>query len=59
MSDGDVVVANDDLLDQQSDDALAFQRVQTSCLRAQTLKEFAERVSKSKICGLIDELGIE
>jgi hypothetical protein len=59
MSDCDVVVANDDLLDEQSDDALAFQHVQTSCLRAQTLKEFAERVSESKICGLIDKLSIQ
>ena len=59
MSDGDVAVANDDLLDEQSDDALALQRIQTLCLRAQTLKEFAERVGKSKICGLIDELSIQ
>jgi hypothetical protein len=59
MSDGDVVVANDDLLDEQSDDALALQHIQTLCLRAQTLKEFAERVSESKICGLIDELSIQ
>ena len=59
MSDGDVVVANDDLLDQQSDDALTLQDIQTLCLRAQTRKEFAERVSNSKICGLIDELSIQ
>src|SRR5450755_227730 len=59
MSDGDAVVVDDDLLDEQSDDALAFEHVQALHLRAQTLEEFAQRVSKSKICGLIDELGTQ
>jgi hypothetical protein len=58
MSDGDAVVADDDLLDERSDDPLAFQHVQTLRLRAQLLEEFAQRVSKSKIGSLIDELGI-
>jgi hypothetical protein len=59
MSDGDAVVADDDFLDEQSDDALAFEHVQTLHLRAQTLEEFAQRVSEPQIGGLIGKLGTQ
>ena len=57
MSDGDAVVADDDFLDEQSYDALAFQYVQALRLRAQALEEFAQRVSEPQVGGLIGELG--
>jgi hypothetical protein len=59
VSDGDAVVADDDFLDEQSDDALAFQHVQTLHLRAQTLEEFTQRVSEPQVGGLIGELGTQ
>lgn len=59
MSDGDAVIANDDFLDEQPDDALAFKHVQSLDLRAQTLEEFAQRVSEPQVGGLIGELGTQ
>ena len=59
MSDGDAVVANDDFLDEQSDDPLAFQYVQALDLSAQALEEFAQRVSEPQVGGLIGELGTQ
>jgi len=59
MSDGDVVVADNDLLNEQPDDALAFQHVQALDLGSQTLEEFAQRVSEPQVGGLIGELGTQ
>ena len=59
MSDGDAVVANDDFLDEQPDDALAFQHVQAPGLRAQALEEFAQCVSEPQVGGLIGKLGTQ
>ena len=59
MSDGDAVVANDDFLDEQPDDALALKHVQSLDLSAQALEEFAQRVSEPQVGGLIGELGTQ
>ena len=59
MSDDEAVVANNDFLDEQSDDALAFQYIQAWRLCVQTLEEFAQRVSEPQVRGLIRELGTQ
>ncbi len=59
MSDSDAVLADDDLLEEQSDDALAFQHVQILGLVAQALEEFAQRVGQPQVGGLIGQLGTE
>ena len=56
MSNGDAVLADDDLLDEQSDDALAFQHVQILGFVAQALEEFAQRVGQPQVGGLIGQL---
>lgn len=53
MSDGDAVFTDDDLLNEQSDDALTFQHVQILGLAAQAIEEFAQRVGQPQIGGLI------
>jgi len=59
MSDSNAVIADDDLLDQQSGDALTFQHIQAPGLVAQTLEELAQRVSEPQVGGLVGELGIQ
>ena len=59
MPNGDAVVTDDDFLDEQSDDALAFHHVQGLGLVVQTLKELAQRVSKPQVGGLIGKLGTQ
>lgn len=59
MSDGDAVVADNHFLDEQSDDALAFQNVQALHLCAQARQEFFQRVSEPQIRGLVSELGTQ
>jgi hypothetical protein len=51
----DAVVADDDFLDEQSDDPLPFQHVQTSRLRAHTLEWVTERASEPQVDGLTGE----
>jgi predicted Zn-dependent protease len=49
MPDRNAVIADDDLLDEQSRDALAFQHAQPLGLGAQALEEFTQRVSESQV----------
>jgi len=59
MPDRNAVVADDDFLDEQSHDALAFQHAQPLGLGAQALEEFTQRVSESHVGGLVGQLGTQ
>ena len=56
VPDGDAVIVDDDLLDDQPDDALASQDVQVLCLSSQPLEEFVQRVGEPQAGALIGQL---
>jgi RNA-directed DNA polymerase len=59
MPDRNAVIADDDFLDEQSHDVLAFQHAQPLGLGAQALEEFTQRVSESQVGSLVGQLGAQ
>lgn len=59
VPDGDAVIVDDDLLDDQPDDALASQDIQVLGLSSQPLEEFVQRMSEPQAGALIGQLVVQ